>query len=107
MSVVARCVIAWLLIAAPWGLAQGATGSAGWVAANDLANPYNSPIRRINPNSMQGTQPLAPQSPAQRQQVNPRPPTLQNGGIGNGQNLRPAPKALQIEPIHPPRPTTP
>jgi hypothetical protein len=110
MSVVARCLFAWLIIAAPWGFAQGATGSTGWLAANDLANPYSSPIRRINPNSMQGTQPLAPQAPqapAQRQQVNPRPPTLQNGGIGNGQNLRPAPKAPQIEPIQPPRPTTP
>jgi hypothetical protein len=107
MSVVARFIFSWLLVAAPWSLAQAATGNVGWLAANDQANPYNSPIRRINPNSMQGTQPLGPPSPAQRQQINPRPPTLQNGGIGNGQNLRPAPKAPLIEPAHPPRPTTP
>lgn len=107
MSVVARCIFVWLLVAAPWSLAQGAAVNVGLLAASDQANPYNSPIRRINPNSMQGTQPLAPQSPAERQQINPRPPTLQNGGVGNGQNMRPVPKAPQLEPIHPPRPTTP
>jgi hypothetical protein len=110
MSFVARCIVVWLLIAAPWSLAQAATpvaANVGQLAANDTANPYNSPIRRINPNSRQGTEPLVPSSPAERQQVNPRPPTLQNGGIGNGQNIRPAPTAPRIEPTHPPRPTTP
>lgn len=45
-------------------------------------NPYNGPIHRANPNSMQGTQPNAP---AQRNTIvpAPRPPTLENGGIGN------------------------
>lgn len=33
-------------------LAQSPTGNSN--------NPYNSPIRRANPNSMQGTQPSAP-----------------------------------------------
>jgi hypothetical protein len=53
--------------------AQSPTGSSS-------NNPYNSPIHRANPNSMQGTQ------PATRQPTfapTPRPPTLDNGGIGN------------------------
>jgi hypothetical protein len=59
------------------------------------SNPLGSPIRRINPNSRQGT---VPSNPAQRQgvQVSPegRPPTLENRGIGNGQQFpRAAPTA--------------
>ena len=53
--------------------AQSPTGSSN-------KNPYNSPIHRANPNSMQGTQPATRQptfAPV------PRPPTLDNGGIGN------------------------
>jgi hypothetical protein len=46
-------------------------------------NPYNSPIRRANPNSMQGTQPSAPTLRAPNTVPVPRPPTLDNGGIGN------------------------
>lgn len=79
---------------------------AAGLSANGAANPYNSPIRQINPNSRQGTAPLTPQSPAQRQLVNPRPPTLQNGGIGNGQNIRPAPTPVITDPVRPPRPAT-
>lgn len=57
------------------------------------ANPLNSPIRRINPNSRQGT---VPSNPTQRGlpegYPGGRPPTLENGGIGNGQQFpRPAP----------------
>ena len=46
-------------------------------------NPYNSPIRRANPNSMQGTQPNAPAIRGPNTVPVPRPPTLDNGGIGN------------------------
>ncbi|WP_448107795.1 hypothetical protein [Pseudomonas azerbaijanoccidentalis] len=46
-------------------------------------NPYNSPIRRANPNSMQGTQPSAPVIRGPNTVPVPRPPTLDNGGIGN------------------------
>ncbi|MCW8279163.1 hypothetical protein IMF27_29850 [Pseudomonas sp. PCH199] len=46
-------------------------------------NPYNSPIRRANPNSMQGTQPGAPVFLGPNTVPVPRPPTLDNGGIGN------------------------
>lgn len=59
----------------PLLLAQSPTGAAG--------NPYNSPIRRANPNSMQGTQPSAPVIRGPNTVPVPRPPTLDNGGIGN------------------------
>jgi hypothetical protein len=57
-------------------LAQNLPGSSN-------NNPYNSPIRRANPNSMQGTQPSAPAIRGPNTVPVPRPPTLDNGGIGN------------------------
>ena len=47
-------------------------------------DPYSNPIRRANPNSMQGTQPSS--APVRGPSTAPtgRPPTLENGGIGNG-----------------------
>ena len=56
-------------------LAQSPTGNS--------SNPYNSPIRRANPNSMQGTQPNIPVIRGPNTVPVPRPPTLDNGGIGN------------------------
>ena len=56
-------------------LAQSPTGNSN--------NPYNSPIRRANPNSMQGTQPNAPATRGIQTVPTPRTPTLENGGIGN------------------------
>jgi hypothetical protein len=87
-------------------LVQAGAPLAAGLGANGTTNPYNSPIRQINPNSRQGTAPLTPQSPTQRQLANPRPPTLQNGGIGNGQNIRPAPTPVITDPVRPPRPAT-
>lgn len=108
MSAMARYLFICLLVTVPWSLAQATQTGAPALAANAVATPYNGTPRRINPNSRQGTEPLAPLAPAERQRLNPRPPTLQNGGIGNGQNLRPAPPPPpRIEPVHPPRPTTP
>ncbi|QTT89062.1 hypothetical protein [Pseudomonas chlororaphis] len=76
-------------------LAQNLPGSSN-------NNPYNSPIRRANPNSMQGTQPSAPAVRG----VNPvpvqRPPTLENGGIGNGY-----PRTITQPRIIDPTPVTP
>lgn len=63
------------LPAFPILMAQSPTGAA--------SNPYNSPIRRANPNSMQGTQPSAPVIRGPNTAPVPRPPTLDNGGIGN------------------------
>ncbi|MGE8190794.1 hypothetical protein [Pseudomonas sp. NPDC086278] len=64
-------------------LAQSPTGNS--------SNPYNSPIRRANPNSMQGTQPSAPVIRGPNTVPVPRPPTLENGGIGNRTPQRSAP----------------
>ena len=51
-------------------------------------NPYNSPIQRANPNSRQGSMPATP--PVRGPSTDPyqRTPTLDNRGIGNGDNLR-------------------
>ncbi|VVO54824.1 hypothetical protein [Pseudomonas fluorescens] len=56
-------------------LAQSPTGAS--------SNPYNSPIRRANPNSMQGSRSSAPALRGPNTVPVPRPPTLENGGIGN------------------------
>lgn len=69
-------------------------------------NPYNSPIRRANPNSMQGTQPSAPAPRSPNTVPVPRPPTLDNGGIRNGYPRSvPAPGSVKptLEPDRPAR----
>lgn len=47
-------------------------------------DPYSNPIRRANPNSMQGTQPISPPVRGPSTAPSVRRPTLENGGIGNG-----------------------
>jgi hypothetical protein len=64
-------------------LAQSPTGTSN--------NPYNSPIRRANPNSMQGTQPSAPAIRGPNTVPTPRQPTVENRDIGNGQPIRSVP----------------
>lgn len=67
---------------------------------------YNSPTRRANPNSMQGTQPSAPAIKGPNTVPLPRPPTLENGGIGNGyprSGSQPGMVAPRPEPATPPR----
>ena len=64
-------------------LAQSPTGNSN--------NPYNSPIRRANPNSMQGTQPSAPPLRGPNTVPMQRQPTVENRGIGNGQPIRSVP----------------
>lgn len=54
-------------------------------------NPYNSPTRRANPNSRQGTESSTPPVRGPNTAPNPRPPTLENGGIGNGYPTRQQP----------------
>ncbi|BBP59549.1 hypothetical protein [Pseudomonas sp. St316] len=67
---------------------QAATPGGGPVVlAQNLPgnnNPYNSPTRRANPNSMQGTRSNVPTIHDNPTVPAPRPPTLENGGIGNG-----------------------
>lgn len=64
------------------GLAFGAVAQAQNLPGNNN-NPYNSPIHRANPNSMQGTQPSGPATRAPQIGPTQRQPTLENGGIGN------------------------
>lgn len=66
-------------------------------------NPYNSPIQRANPNSRQGSMPATP--PVRGPSTDPyqRTPTLDNRGIGNGDNLRRQQQTPILEPTRPPR----
>ncbi|QXI36810.1 hypothetical protein [Pseudomonas xantholysinigenes] len=89
-----------LLLALPL---QAAPLSVPPVAANDSNNPYNSPIMRANPNSRQGSVPATPPVRGPSTQPNPRPPTLDNRGIGNGDNLRREQQTPNLEPTRPPR----
>ena len=69
-------------------------------------NPYNSPIQRANPNSRQGSMPATP--PVRGPSTDPyqRTPTLDNRGIGNGNNLRRQQQTPNLEPTRPPRENT-
>jgi hypothetical protein len=88
-----------------------ALAGPGLVVAQNLPgasnnNPYNNPIRRANPNSMQGTRPAAPVIRAPNTVPVPRPPTLDNGGIGNGYprpNATPGTVRPYVSPAPPPR----
>ncbi|KIK89484.1 hypothetical protein [Pseudomonas sp. W15Feb9B] len=81
---------------APLLLAQSPTGNSN--------NPYNSPIRRANPNSMQGTQPSTPVIRGPNTVPVPSTPTVGNGGIGNGQQQRSVPSTPpKFIPNPPPR----
>ena len=82
---------------APLQVAQNLPGSTN-------NNPYNSPIRRANPHRMQGTQPSAPAIHGPNTVPVPRPPTLDNGGIGNRYPQGSAPtSAPKFIPNPPPR----
>ncbi|MGE8468643.1 MAG: hypothetical protein ACN6QE_21255 [Pseudomonas putida] len=89
------------------GLALCLPAHAAPVAPLQLAasnnNPYNSPIQRANPNSRQGSMPATP--PVWGPSTDPyqRTPTLDNRGIGNGDNLRRQQQAPHLEPTRPPR----
>ncbi|MCV9920295.1 hypothetical protein OIU19_16005 [Pseudomonas sp. BT-42-2] len=72
------------------------------LAANDN-NPYNSPIQRANPNSRQGSIQATPPVRGPSTQPIPRPPTLDNRGIGNGENLRRQQQTPNLEPTRPAR----
>lgn len=74
--------------------------------AADAGTPYNDPVRRANPNSQQGTVRSTPPLRGPTTQPLARPPTLDNGGIGNGQNLRREQQPPRLEPTRPPREST-
>ncbi|MEF9900517.1 MAG: hypothetical protein RR736_22160 [Pseudomonas sp.] len=71
--------------------------------AGSANNPYNSPIMRANPNSRQGSVPATPAVRGPSTQPVPRPPTLENRGIGNGENIRREQTPPRLEPTRPPR----
>ena len=73
------------------------------LAAGSHNNPYNSPIPRANPNSRQGTVPATPPVRGPSTQPIQRQPTLENRGIGNGDNLRRQQQTPNLEPTRPPR----
>ncbi len=87
-----------MLLAAVLAVLGGGTA----LAASDN-NPHNSPIRDINPNSQQGSVPDTPPLRGPTTQPVTRPPTLENRGIGNGNNLRREQQAPRLEPTRPPR----
>ena len=64
-----------------------AAGSVNSRSTSDN-NPYDSAVRRANPNSRQGTVSTTPSLQRNTPTSNPRPPTLENGGIGNGYPTR-------------------
>ena len=74
--------------------------------AAEPGNPYNDPVRRANPNSQQGTVRSTPALPGPSTQPVPRPPTLDNRGIGNCENQRREQQAPRLEPTRPPREST-
>jgi hypothetical protein len=100
-----RSILGFILLAlggflGPLAQAQAPSPHAPLLVAQNLPNsgnnnPYNSPIRRANPNSMQGTQPSAPAIRGPNTVPVPRPPTLDNGGIGNRYPQTPAAPATQ------------
>ena len=77
------------LAALALGLALCASAQAQNLPGSNDAN--NSPIHRANPNSRQGTESSIPPVRGPRTAPNPRPPTLENGGIRNGYDTRQQP----------------
>ncbi|ANY87849.1 MULTISPECIES: hypothetical protein [Pseudomonas] len=74
-----------------------------WLIAADRNNPYNSPIQRANPNSRQGSMQATPPIHGPSTQPIIRSPTLDNRGIGNGDNLRREQQSPNLQPTRPPR----
>ncbi len=89
------------LVVLALGLALSGGAQAQNLPGNN--NPYNSPIKRANPNSMQGTQPNTAPPRGTYTAPEPRPPTLENGGIGNRYPQRDA--APTRPAVQPPAPT--
>lgn len=85
---------------------QAAPAEATLQLAGSPNNPYNSPIMRANPNSRQGSVQATPPVRGPSTQPNPRPPTLENRGIGNGENMRREQSTPRLEPTRPPREST-
>ncbi|KTB56817.1 hypothetical protein [Pseudomonas syringae] len=85
--------IAWIVlgVSASVSVVQAQTLPNSTRDSGASSNPYNSPIRRANPNSRQGTEPNTPPTRAPNIAPPVRKPTLENGGIGNGYPTRQTP----------------
>ncbi|WP_248798522.1 hypothetical protein [Pseudomonas sp. MWU13-2105] len=99
----ALLVVGLLIVALPAeGAPQGNTLLATQLLAQNLPNsdnPYNSPIRRANPNSRQGSESSAPPVRGPNTLPKPRPSTIENGAIQNGYPRdQSAPMAVPIKP---------
>ncbi|NWA01805.1 hypothetical protein [Pseudomonas gingeri] len=96
-------VIGLLVVAIPAdGAVLSPTPPAALLLAQNLPNsdnPYNSPIRRANPNSRQGSESATPPVRGLNTQPTPRPSTIENGAIRNGYPRdQQAPMAVPIQP---------
>ncbi|NWD71554.1 hypothetical protein HX870_28520 [Pseudomonas gingeri] len=84
----ALLVVGLLVVALPAdGAPRGGAPLATPLLAQNLPNsdnPYNSPIRRANPNSLQGSVSSAPPLRGPNTLPTPRPSTIENGAIRNG-----------------------
>lgn len=87
-SFVRKCVGVVLVALAGVNAIQAQTLPNSTLNNGASSNPYNSPIKRSNPNSRQGTESSTPRAPGPNIAPPVRKPTLENGGIGNGYPTR-------------------
>ncbi|MCI3944471.1 putative lipoprotein [Pseudomonas syringae] len=87
-SFVRKCVGVVLVALAGVSAIQAQTLPNSTLNNGAFSNPYNSPIKRSNPNSRQGTESSTPRAPGPNIAPPVRKPTLENGGIGNGYPTR-------------------
>ena len=85
------------------GLPVHAAPTAPLQLAASNSNPYKSPIQRANPNSRQCSMPATPPVRGPSTEPNLRTPSLDNRGIGNGDNLRRQQQTPNLQPARPPR----
>ncbi|KPX42103.1 putative Lipoprotein [Pseudomonas syringae pv. helianthi] len=93
-----------LVAACGIGAAQAQTLPGSTLDNSASSNPYNSPIKRSNPNSRQGTESITPRAPGPNIAPPVRKPSLENGGIGNGYPTRqtaPRPSTPTTDPKRP------
>ncbi|RMN86372.1 hypothetical protein ALQ51_03554 [Pseudomonas cannabina] len=95
--------IVWIVlgVSASVSVAQAQTLPNSTLNNGASSNSTDGPIRRANPNSRQGTESSTPPGRAPNIAPPVRRPTLENGGIGNGQPSRqttPRPATPSISP---------
>lgn len=71
-----------------------------WVAQGTVPGNTNNTLRRINPNSRQGSVPATPVPRGPSTMPRVKTPTLENGGVGNGYPRNP-PLPATVKPTAP------